>query len=249
MSDTPPLSFEDTFAFRCAPDLGCFGRCCRNKHLPLTPYDVLRLKKALSINSDEFLERYVVYTLDPISGFPVLSLRMEDERDRSCPFLGPQGCRVYQDRPTACRLFPLSRASRPAADGASYNVRFSMVSLPYCLGSSQGLRWSVGSWVENQGLGAYCDSNDRMLSLLFHPRARRGVPLRERQIQRILVACYNLDVFREYLVAEPLFDRLGVPNEARAALLEDDTRLLAFAYAFLEKTLFPRDGSSRHDGC
>lgn len=252
--ESPPSSDqclrpEDTFFFRCAPDLACFGKCCRNKHLPLTPYDVLRLKTAVSMSSDAFLDRYALYSLDPVSGFPVLSLRLEEDEDRTCPFLSRKGCAVYVDRPTACRLFPLSRASRPSPAGASCDAIFSRVSLSYCLGNQDGRKWTVASWIEDQGLGPYVDFNDRMLDLVFHPLAPRGMPLHERQIQRILVACYNLDVFREFLTSAPIFNVLRIPQKTRHAILEDDARLLAFGHDFLEKTLFsPSADSSRRKG-
>lgn len=93
--------------------------------------------------------------------------------------------------------------------------------------------------MENQGLGPYIDFNDRMLRVLFHPRAVRKAPLHQRQIQRILVACYNLDIFRRLLSEVPVFDELRIPREDRGAILDDELRLLAFGHEFLEKTLFP----------
>jgi hypothetical protein len=60
------LGLRDSFAFRCHEGLSCFNTCCRNKLLPLTPYDVLRLKVALGLHSDDFLQRYTAYSIDPL---------------------------------------------------------------------------------------------------------------------------------------------------------------------------------------
>ena len=49
----------DTFSFRCYPGIDCYNLCCQNLNLFLYPYDVLRLKNALNISSDEFLDQYV----------------------------------------------------------------------------------------------------------------------------------------------------------------------------------------------
>ena len=87
-------TLEDTFAFSCHKELSCFNACCRNKHLPLSPYDVLRLKKALKVHSDTFLVEYAVYALDPGSGFPVVSLKMRDDERTTCPFVSAEGCLV-----------------------------------------------------------------------------------------------------------------------------------------------------------
>ena len=52
------LTQNETFNFRCHPDIECFNRCCRNLNLYLYPYDILRLKRSLNLDSDRFLERY-----------------------------------------------------------------------------------------------------------------------------------------------------------------------------------------------
>ncbi len=75
----------------------------------LTPYDVLRLKRAAALPSTEFLE---AYTLCPRRR-PEISRawfsRMNDG-DKACPFLSDEGCGVYSDRPWACRMYPLGAA-------------------------------------------------------------------------------------------------------------------------------------------
>ena len=83
---------DDTFHFSCHNALSCFNTCCRNKHLPLTPYDILRIKGSLGIHSDDFLARYVVYRPDPESGFPILSIKMLQE-NTVCPFVTAEGVR------------------------------------------------------------------------------------------------------------------------------------------------------------
>ena len=46
------------FAFACHPGVKCFNLCCAKLELPLTPYDVLRLKNCLGLPAGEFLEQY-----------------------------------------------------------------------------------------------------------------------------------------------------------------------------------------------
>ena len=64
-----PIEGNDTFYFRCHPDVSCFNRCCRNLNLFLYPYDVVRLKQCLGITSDEFLDKYVNVVLIPANFF------------------------------------------------------------------------------------------------------------------------------------------------------------------------------------
>ena len=111
-----PLKKTDTFNFRCHKGLACFNQCCRNLNLFLYPYDVLRLKKSLKMDSDRFLESHVDVVLRKGNYFPDVLLRMADNEYQTCPFLSDAGCTVYADRPDTCRTFPVEH-------GLLYNDR------------------------------------------------------------------------------------------------------------------------------
>jgi Fe-S-cluster containining protein len=236
------LRLTDTFTFSCYKGLACFGTCCRNRDLSLTPYDVLRLKNALSLHSDDFLARHTLYRLDPASGFPIISLRMGQDPERQCPFVTHEGCRVYDDRPTACRLFPLARASGTARDSAARDEFFYLLDTPGCLGAKEEKIQTLEEWLAGQGLGPYRTANDRMLDLLFHPDRERGKPLDERQLQRIIVACYNVDVFREFVFKTRFLESYYVDEKTRSAIEKDDAELLIVGFAYLRTSLFPEGG-------
>jgi uncharacterized protein len=230
---------EDTFTFSCHRDLICFNACCRNKHLPLSPYDVLRLKKALRVDSDTFLVEHAVYALDPRSGFPVISLKMSEDEQRTCPFVCADGCRVYNDRPTACRMFPLGRASGRGRNREARDQFFFLQDIPGCLGMNETRTWSVEEWLKDQGVLPYMAINDKMLDLLFHPNREPGKPLDDRQLQKLIVACYNLDDFRAFVAETNLLEASGVDEEARSRIEKSETALLLFGVAYLTATLFP----------
>ena len=233
------LDLKDTFSFSCHKDLACFNTCCRNKHLPLTPYDILRLKNALNLHSDEFLSRYTLYRLDKESGFPIISLRMGGGPRKACPFVGSEGCKVYKDRPMACRLFPLGRSSGMDR-GSSAKVEFYyLLDIPGCLGFDEKKIWSVKEWIDNQGLSPYAGINDRMLEFVFHDKRDRRKPLDERQLQKVMVACYNLDLFREFVSKTDFFERYAIDEETMTKVREDETSLLELAFSYLGRTLFP----------
>jgi uncharacterized protein len=233
------LNLSDTFNFSCHSGLACFNRCCRSKHLPLTPYDMLRLKTALDLHSDEFLSAYTLYMLDPDSGFPVLSLKMEDGPEKPCPFVGPRGCTVYDDRPTACRLYPLGRAAGARRGRGIFDEFYFQLDTPGCLGIKEDTAWSVGSWRENQGLTPYVEMNDRMLEIVFHPRRNRKIPLNDAQLQKLMVACYNLDLFREFVIKTPFLELYEIDEDTRTRIGHDDHALLNLAFNYLERALFP----------
>ncbi len=229
---------SDMFSFSCHSGLPCFNSCCRDKHLLLTPYDILRLKNALKIHSDDFLSTYAVYYADPTSGFPVLSLKMSDPPERRCPFVEKDGCRVYAHRPTACRLFPLGRAAGPKPEGFPPDEFFFLLKTSGCLGFSAKSEMSIRSRLKDQGALPYIEMNDKMLEILFHPKRNRDMPLNEKQLQKVMVACYNLDVFREFVLHTNFFDLFEVDEKIRSNAVNEDEALLALGLAYLRKTLF-----------
>ena len=61
LDSLPELKPDETFCFDCNPDVPCFNRCCAELTLPLTPYDVLRLRRNLGLGSlyhPAFLSRH-----------------------------------------------------------------------------------------------------------------------------------------------------------------------------------------------
>jgi len=98
LRDCPRMTEDDSFTFGCHGSLDCFTRCCRDVAIVLTPYDVLRLKRALRIESSELLDRYTLSPFNKEQKIPAVILRMDPETKR-CPFVTDQGCSVYANRP------------------------------------------------------------------------------------------------------------------------------------------------------
>ena len=107
------LEKNQTFRFSCSPQVPCFNACCRDLNQVLTPYDVLCLKQSLKMTSTDFLQTYTRTSTGPGTGLPVVSLRFDETRDLACPFVTPEGCRVYPARPASCRTYPLARGVSP----------------------------------------------------------------------------------------------------------------------------------------
>jgi Fe-S-cluster containining protein len=232
-SSADRLTLQETFSFSCHADLPCFNTCCRKKFLPLTPYDVLRLTRALKLHSDAFLVRYTRFGLDQNTGFPIVSLAMTDDAGQRCPFVGEKGCGVYDDRPTACRLYPLGRIA--IKGGAFYHL----LETPSCLGRQEERSISVEHWIEEQGLSPFIAMNDRMLDVVYHPdRNRDERLLGDGQLQKVFVAVYNLDVFRAFVKETdfPVVYRIDRPTLNR--IEEDDEALLMLGIAYLMKELY-----------
>jgi Fe-S-cluster containining protein len=230
------LAPGESFSFACHCGLACFNTCCANKRLPLYPYDLLRLRRGLGLTSAEVLARLATLEEDPASGWPALRLTLTGEG--RCPLLGPAGCTVYAHRPAACRTYPLARAAAPGADGGPAREVFLRQESPACLGWQEARALSVEQWVDEQGLAPYQEANDRLLGLFLHPRRKGRVTLTQAQTHAVILALYNIDVFRQWAQTPGAAGRLGVDPASLGAVLADDEELLALGQEWLTRELF-----------
>ncbi len=226
---------ETGFRFACHPGVACFTRCCANLRLVLTPYDILRLTRRLALSSEQFLERHAVATTDATCGLPVVRLRMDPETGR-CPFLTPEGCTVYADRPGACRLYPLGQALKQGPGG--FRQYYFTVKEAHCLGWQQDRFWSLEQWLADQGLEDYQRMNEPFLRLSTGRPLSTVRALGERKLQMYYMACYNLDAFRDFVSGSSLKQRFALSDELYGQLLKDDEALLLFSGRWLEFALF-----------
>jgi len=239
MENLPELAPGEKFCFDCGPEVPCFNRCCAELTLPLTPYDVLRLRRQLGSSSDDFFQTFVRMRSFPDTGFPLPLLRMLDGPGEPCPFVGPVGCSVYEDRPGACRCYPLGRGAR--LDGDGVNERFFIVREPHCCGIDEGTERTAQEWFENQGLTPYNQANDRYMRLISLVRAT-GKPLEARMATMSVLCLYQLDKFRELITNMRIFSRVDVDEARQAAIMEDsyegDCAALDFALDWMELIIF-----------
>ncbi len=109
------LSVKDKFKFSCHKGLACFGQCCSDVNIFLTPYDVLRMRKALGLASGKFLKKYTATFLTE-QKLPLVLLKMNDDDRKTCPFVSTEGCIIYNDRPWPCRMYPVGVTSGKTED-------------------------------------------------------------------------------------------------------------------------------------
>ena len=89
------IGADSRFKFECHKEVGCFTKCCRGINIILTPYDIIRLKNRLGISSEEFLAIYTKPRLLEKTDLPVVTLKLMDDDESSCPFVRDDGCLVY----------------------------------------------------------------------------------------------------------------------------------------------------------
>lgn len=228
---------DGTFRFACHPGVPCFTRCCADLTLALTPYDVLRLKKGLGISSQEFLNRYTSDEIKENSGLPVLLLKMEAYQGGRCPFLLPEGCSVYSDRPGACRLYPVGRAAR--YNGGRLQERYFLVEEPHCLGFAEDRRWTVQEWLADQGLEDYNEMNSLWMAVNRDVEGRSlRATMTDDRVKMYFMACYNSDQFRRFVFESSFLKNFQIDKKTVSRIRKDDKALLKLGFRWLELALF-----------
>ena len=226
------------FRFACHKDLPCFTKCCANLNLVLTPYDVLRFKNGLNLSSEEFLENYTTSYIDEAYGVPVVKLKMNNDESRRCPFVSPEGCAVYEDRPGACRLYPLGRAASKISEECPAGEYYFVVKESHCLGFNEKREWTVQEWIINQGVDEDNEINDLFMNITAGRRAKTIKALSDKQLQMFYMACYNLDEFRRFVFETTFLDKFDIAQDVLKHIKTDNMKLMAFAFQWLKFSLF-----------
>jgi hypothetical protein len=222
------LTLNDKFKFSCYKGIECFTKCCNSLKLFLTPYDIIRIKNRLKITSEEFLREYTVYNIQ--SSLPVVMLKMDENGD--CPFVSPDGCTIYNDRPASCRLYPLARMR-------SRNEEFYfIVREPHCRGFEEEKEWTVKEWIEDQGAEIYNQMNDSFLELISSRCRFLGRQFNAREIQIFYMTCYNIDKFRRFIFKTKFLDIFKIERDVIEKMKTDDVELMKFGFRWLKLALF-----------
>lgn len=230
------LTLDDSFVFSCDRSVDCFTRCCGDVSIVLTPYDVLRMKKALKLDSSEFLEKHTLLPFTKEQKVPVVLLKMDPET-RRCPFVTEQGCSIYTDRPWACRMYPLGLAEpdRPTAEDRAFHF---LIHEEMCRGHGAGTSLKVRDWIKCQDIEEYDMMGEPFKELMLHPFWDSEEELTPAHIDMYHMACYDLDRFRRFVFETRFLQLFEIDDTRMEAMRRQDLELLDFAMQWLKFSLF-----------
>ncbi|MDL1957172.1 MAG: YkgJ family cysteine cluster protein [Candidatus Desulfofervidus auxilii] len=218
------LTTNSKFRFACHKGLSCYTKCCKNVNIWLMPYDVMRMKKALGISSEEFLLKYTLPRKGQ-KGLPLVLLKMRDNEEKSCPFVTPEGCIIYSDRPWPCRAYPIEQTPNEG--------KYRLIKFEFCQGFDEPKEWTIEEWKEDQGLNPYLAMEKAYRAVTESKGWERISMLKGEAWQMFYMACYNTDKFRTFLFTGQTLKRLKVPSERVQKIKEDDEELLKFAFEWV----------------
>lgn len=240
LADKRQLAEGESFEFTCHPGVPCFNSCCADVNIVLTPIDVLRLARRLGMNTRDFLEAHTSNPITKDLKIPMVMLKMTAEDGKPCPFVGDEGCTVYEDRPWACRMYPLAMAIPPARAGEETEPVFFVFEDDHCKGREQADRkpWTSAKWREDQGLEAQDELEVGFRDLVSHPWFIGGRTLDPKRMHMLYTACYDIDTFRSFVFESSFRERFDLPPEVLEELKTNDEALLHFAFRWLRFALF-----------
>ena len=239
-----PITPEGIFSFACHPGVSCFNKCCHEIDVILTPVDILKMKTALNIRSDEFLKKYTTLQTLKGTGIPLVKLLMRENSNGACIFLdGSKGCSIYQNRPQVCRSYPLGlgtldpRHEKLQTEGQSPEARF-MIQEDMCKGHLEPKTWTLKKWMEDQGTVAMEEGNKPWMEIVAKLKAMKINDKQNHEISLFIMASYDLDTFRQFVFESSFLERFEVDKNTVESIRLDQESLLKFGMQWLQYALF-----------
>ena len=239
-----PITPEGIFSFACHPGVSCFNKCCHEIDVILTPVDILKMKTALNIRSDEFLKKYTTLQTLKGTGIPLVKLLMRENSKGACIFLdGSKGCSIYQNRPQVCRSYPLGlgtldpRHEKLQTEGQSPEARF-MIQEDMCKGHLEPKTWTLKKWMEDQGTVAMEEGNKPWMEIVAKLKAMKINDKQNHEISLFIMASYDLDTFRQFVFESSFLERFEVDINTVKSIRSEQESLLKFGMEWLLFALF-----------
>ncbi|MDH5767009.1 MAG: YkgJ family cysteine cluster protein [Gammaproteobacteria bacterium] len=235
--------------FKCHKGISCWNACCKQADITLTPYDILRLKQATGKDSSGVLKDHTVpFTMDA-DGVPGIKLRTTDEG--TCLFMDEEtGCTIYENRPTACRYYPLGNLSLKKADQAHENQHFVLVKEDHCKGHEEDRGINIQDYRAEQKVEDYDQHNIEYFQLILKKKSMGpgvGKPP-EMSLQLFFMAAYDQDRFRRFVLSDAFKNNYTLDDKTYDDIANDDVACLYFGYRLLRQVLFNEKTIAEVDG-
>ena len=162
------------------------------------------------------------------------------EGGTACQFMTPEGCGVYEDRPTACRYYPVALLTMRRSDEYVDRSAYALVQEAHCLGHLEDKTQTIEQYRAEQGVAEYDEKAHAWRQLVVKrksagPAIGKPTPVSN---QLFFMASYDIDRFRAFVMSPSFNDTYDIPVEIMAEIVADDEKLLAFGCNFLKQSLF-----------
>ena len=224
--------------FNCHKGISCFNACCRHADIQLTPYDILRLKDNQGLSATEFLKNHTVpFEMDK-DGIPGVKLRTDNEG--ACLFVTEQGCSVYEDRPTACRYYPVGHMAMHEAGTDTDEARYFLIREDHCKGHEEDREISIDDYRREQKVEIYDQINREWLQLMLKKKSAGpaiGRPS-DTSLQFFFMCSYDVDRLRRFVMSDSFKASYDLDDSFYATMEKEDLALMQFGTRLLKQVLF-----------
>ncbi len=250
-SDVMPavLDPNSEIKFSCHKGISCWNACCKNADITLTPYDMVRLKQATGKDSSEVLKEHTVpFTMDA-DGLPGIKLRTTNEG--ACLFMDEEtGCTIYENRPSACRYYPLGNLAMKKADQAHENQHFVLIKENHCKGHEEDRSIKIHDYRAEQQVEEFDQHNVEYFQLILKKKSMGpgvGKPP-EMSLQLYFMACFDQDRFRRFVLSDAFKKTYSLDDETYEKIASSDVDCMYFGFRMLRQVLFNEKTIPEVDG-
>lgn len=224
--------------FRCHPQVSCFTACCGNVNIILTPYDILRIRRALNLPASEFLLRFATPVYLEKTDMPGVKLHLDQEG--RCPFVTPEGCTIYPFRPTTCRYYPVGMSFfHEAAEGGTSEEFYFLVQEDHCKGHDEEQSQTIREWRRDQGIDESDAMNKEWMELVMRRKSfGHQATLSEAAQKMFFMTSTDLDKFRDFVFNSSFLDTYEIDRQILDEIEKDDVALMKFSFKYLASSLF-----------
>jgi Fe-S-cluster containining protein len=236
-------TLDSRFKFACDKGMKCYTHCCSDLNIILTPFDIVQMKNRLGLTCDQFLAIYTKPEMLARTKLPVVTLKMLDDDKKSCPFVTPEGCIIYEDRPVSCRYYPLGMAAfREQEIEPTGEDFYFMVREAHCLGFEADKEWSVSEWRKDQGVNPHDDINKHWMEFMLRKKSFGfQAELSEEGRAMFFMVSSNTDKLRRFIFESSFLEKYEVEEELLEQIRTDEVALLKFGLDWLQSALFGAD--------
>ncbi|UZJ42041.1 YkgJ family cysteine cluster protein [Prosthecochloris sp. SCSIO W1101] len=236
LDEKTKLADDSIFCFGCHKELSCYNTCCGGLDIFLTPYDILRMKNRLDMTSAEFISKHTKPVIHGESKLPFLKLKLA--QTGSCSFVGEEGCSIYDDRPLACRYYPIGFGvyKNDASQGSDF---YFQIEEEHCRGFEEKQEQTVAEWRKKQEIDVYDDKNKVWMDLILNKKMYSpDLEPDEKSLKMFFMGSYEVDSFKSFVFESRFFDVFEVDEELQEQLRKDEEELMIFAHKWLQYALF-----------
>jgi uncharacterized protein len=224
--------------FNCHKGISCFNACCRHADIQLTPYDILRLKDNRGLSATEFLKHHTVpFEMDK-DGIPGVKLRTDDAG--ACLFMTEEGCSVYEDRPTACRYYPVGHMAMHEAGTSTDEARYFLIREDHCKGHEEDREIAIDDYRREQQVEIYDQINREWLQLMLKKKSAGPAVGRpsDTSLQFFFMCSYDIDRLRRFVLSDSFKASYDLDESFYATMEREDLALMQFGSRLLKQVLF-----------